>query len=229
MSSYFTLELDTKAPANPTLIINGGASLTGVQPVVVQLSSTDFGGGANDVSLMKLWGDVDPDSNPDIQVLEDESAWQNFAATLSVRLSAGNGRKHIYARLRDDVCNETVVFSDFIDLDTDAPVVSITTPVDNDKISRVSPCDTATFAWQASASFVEYQVRVVPSIGSPSVAGVVIPSTAGSSHTSGSGSFPATTPITTVIKGTDLATASPGDTPKIIKVFVRTSGGTWSA
>ncbi len=230
MAASFTLTLDTRPPANPVILIAGGAAVTGAPEVVVQLDSADYEGGMGDVVDMKIWGDVDPTTDPAIQPLEVDSDWVTFDPDLNVRLSAGDGRKHLYAKLRDDVNNATLAFTDFIDLDSTSPIVSITTPVDEAKISKVSPSNTATFSWQASNDFDRYEVRVVPSVGSPHVAGVPIPSTAGSANVSGTGSFPADTPIVTQIKGTDLQTASPGDTTKIIKVFVRdASTAVWSA
>ena len=59
--------------------------------------------------------------------------------------------------------------------------------------------------------------------------GTVIPTTAGSTNTSGSdGGYEADTNIQVTIKGTDLETASSGDGVKIVKVFVRNAAGTWS-
>lgn len=229
MPAYFVLELDTRAPANPVLLINGGAAVTGTPEVAVQLDSADYLGGAADVVEMKIWGDVDPTTDATIQTLEADSDWRAFDGELNVRLTAGDGRKHLYAKLRDDVLNVTLAFTDFIDLNSTAPIVEVTTAVDEGKISKVVGANTATFGWESSRAFDRYEVRVVPSIGSPSVAGVLIPSTAGSVNVSGTGSFPADTPITTQVKGTDLQTASPGDTEKIIKVFVRdASTAVWS-
>lgn len=224
----FTLTLDTRPPASPAVLINGGAALTGGRDVTLELTTADYQGGQHDVASMKLWGDVDPTVDPEVQTTEGASDWQVFQANYAVRLSAGTGRKTIYAKLRDDVLNVTLAFSDFIDLDLTLPVVTITTAVDQSRISKVAPKDTATFVWESSLAFQRYEVRVVPTTGSPHNAGVLIPTTAGSVHTSADGTFPAETGISTTIKGADLEAASPGDTQKIIKVFVR-SGGVWSS
>lgn len=225
--SYFHLELDTRPPATPTLLINGGAAFATVRDVQVALSSADYAGGSADVDDMLIWGDVDPAADPFVQPDEGDSQWLNFTPDYVVRLSPGDGRKRIYARLRDDVCNVTPVFTDFIDLSEGGPSVEIVTPVDRGRISKTAPCDLATFAWEASLAFDRFEVRVVPSIGSPWGAGTIIPTTSGSLNTSGTGSFLAETPIITQIRGADLEAASPGDTSKVVKVFVR-SGGVWS-
>jgi hypothetical protein len=86
----------------------------------------------------------------------------------------------------------------------------------------------ATFSWEANVAFSEYVVKVMPSTASPYFSGSPIRADFGSTNVAGSGSFPATTPITTVLKGADLNFASPGDGPKLIRVFVRDVAGRWS-
>jgi hypothetical protein len=228
MSSFFFLELDTAAPANPTLLLNGGAAVTSAQVVQVSLATPDYQGGAEDVTQMKLWGDVDPTADPNVQTAEGASDWTDFATEAVVKLSAGSGRKTLYAKLRDDVLNETLVFSDFIDLDLTAPVVSISTAVDRSRISKVPGANLAIFGWQSSHAFTHYEVRVVPNVGSPHQAGVLIPATHGSVNTSDDGSFLANTEFVTQIRGADLEAASPGNTTKLIKVYVRDGSNVWS-
>lgn len=225
----FTLILDTKPPAAPALLIEGGVAVTGRRVVTVEISSADYQAGARDVAEMKLWGDVEPGADPLVGTIEGLSVFQAYQPAYTLRLSVGAGRKTVYARLKDDVCNETVVFSDFIDLNLTVPVVTVVTPIDKSRISKIAPCDAAVFSWESSLAFDRYEVRAVPTAGSPQGAGVIIPATAGSVHTQANGSFLAETAITTVIRGTDLATAAPGDGQKIIKIFVRKAGtSVWS-
>ena len=74
-----------------------------------------------------------------------------------------------------------------------------------------------------------YKVCVVSATSATQADGVVIPTTAGSSNTSGSdGEYEADTNIQVTIKGTDLETASSGDGVKTIKVFAQNAAGTWS-
>jgi hypothetical protein len=221
----FILTLDTKPPAAPALLIEGGVAVTGRRTVTVELSSADYLAGSRDVAEMKLWGDVEVGADPLVGAGEGDSFFQTYQPAYTIRLSAGAGRKTIYARLKDDVCNATVVFSDFIDLNLTVPVVTVVTPIDRAKISKTSPCDSAVFSWESSLDFDRYEVRVVPSVGSPQGAGAIIPMTAGSVHVAGDGqTWPADTALTTTIRGTDLATASPGDGDKKIKIFVRKAG-----
>lgn len=227
--SYFYLELDTRPPANPTLLINGGAAYTGKREVQIAVGTADYQAGSRDVQMMKLWGDVDNGADALVQTTEAASAWQTFDPEYVVRLSNVSGRKTINARLKDDVCNETVTFCDFIDLDLNSPVVTVTQAIDKGRVSKTAPCDAATFGWQSSRAFVRYEIRVVPNVGSPQQAGTVIGTGHGSINVIGVGSFQASTTILSTIKGADLEVASPGDTRKVIKAFVRDSNGVWSS
>lgn len=222
MSSHFLLTLDTAPPASPALVINDGAASTGDLVATVKITSP-----SPDTREMIVWGDVDPTVDPLYDMDEADAQWQLYSPEVSLVLSSDAGPKHIYARLRDDVHNETVAFTSYIVLDTTSPVVAITTPVDRSRISLVDPFDDATFSWAANIDFQHYEVRVVPSGGSPHTAGVPLGSSHGSSNVSGNGAFVAGVPITTDINGADLQAASPGDTAKVVKVFVR-SGGVWS-
>jgi hypothetical protein len=228
MTASFNLTLDTQAPSNPALLINGGAALTGERVVWLRLTTADHLTGSNDVADMKVWGDLDPTADPAFQVAEGDAQWLPYTEQVAVMLSLGTGRKHLYARLRDDVGNPTLPFTDFIDYDPSIPVVTISTAADRGRISRVAPFDAATFVWESSVPFTAYQIRVVPTHGSPQQAGVVIPHAGGSINVQGNGEFPADTPIITTIRGDDLQAASPGDTTKIVKVFIQ-AGGVWSA
>lgn len=224
MTASFTLTLDTRAPANPSLLINDGAALTGDQVVWVRLDTTD----STDVSQMKIWGDVDPTADPAFTPVEADAQWLTYTEQVAVMLSAGDARKYLYARLRDDVGNETLPFSDFIDLNSSLPLVEILTGLDRDRISTVSPYDRATFTWQANQPVLGYQIRVVSSPGAPYQSGVAIGSAGGSTGVSSTSRVEADTPVTTTVTGADLAAASPGDAAKVIKVFVQSLSGVWS-
>lgn len=228
MTASVTLTLDTKPPANPRLEINGGATHSGHQVVQIEVSTSDHEGGARDVQQMKVWGDVDPTSAQGLAITEADASWMGYVPVMNLRLSEGDGLKTIYARLMDDVCNVTPVFTDSIVLDLSSPLVQVVGGIDRARISKVAPCAQATFSWQANVPFDRYQVRVVPSIGATHQGGTLLGTEHGSANTSGVGSFDAETPITTVIHGADLEAASPGDTRKVVKVFIRDASGRWS-
>jgi hypothetical protein len=226
MTASVTITLDTKPPASPTLLINAGSTVTGHRVVQIDASTADYEGGARDVRQMKVWGDVEPDDVFGLR--ETDSLWLPYTPTLNLRLTDGNGLKTLFARLMDDVCNTTPIFTDSITLDLSSPLIQVVTAIDRARISKVAPCAQATFAWQANVAHDRYQVRVVPTIGSSHQAGVLLGTYYGSINTTGVGSFPADTPTTVVVAGADLEAASPGDTRKVLKVFVRGLDGKWS-
>ena len=218
MASYFNLTLDTLAPEGLTLAINDGALYTTSVTVKLTVGLTDE---ATTGYQMKIWG---------IDGVAEEAAasWETYAATKSVTLAEGDGLKTVFIKVRDDVGNETGAVSDTITLNTAVPVVTVTGP-DKSRISKTAGFNQSIFNFTADVAFAEYKVCVVPANSSTQDAGTVIPTTAGSSNTSGSaGNYPAATNIQVTITGTDLETASPGDGAKIVKVFVKNEAGTWS-
>lgn len=218
MASYFNLTLDTTAPSGLTLSINDGALYATSTAVKLTVGLSDE---VTTGYQMKIWGIDGVDE-------EVSASWETFAKTKSVNLTSGDGLKTVHIKVRDDVGNETEEVSDDITLNTAVPVVTITGP-DKTKISKVEGFNKSKITFTCDVDFAEYKVCVVPQTSSTQDAGTVIPTTAGSINTSGSdGSYPKTTPIEVTITGTDLETASSGDSVKIVKVFVKTAAGIWS-
>lgn len=218
MASYFNLTLDTTAPSGLTLSINDGALYATSTAVKLTIGLSDE---VTTSYQMKIWGIDGVDE-------EASASWETFAKTKSVNLTSGDGLKTVHIKVRDDVGNETEEVSDDITLNTAVPVVTITGP-DKTKISKVEGFNKSKITFTCDVDFAEYKVCVVPQTSSTQDAGTVIPTTAGSINTSGSdGSYPKTTPIEVTITGTDLETASSGDSVKIVKVFVKTAAGIWS-
>lgn len=224
MANWFNLILDTLGPQGVTLSINSGAAYTNDQLVTLSIGCSDPD---KTGYQMKIWGNVDTAYDTNIQATEGASTWITYAASKQIKLATGDGTKTVYVKIRDDVWNESAQASDSITLDTTVPVVTITGP-DVGKVSKVASKDTAAFSFSVDQAFVEYKVKVVPSTSSLHTAGTQIPTTAGSTNMSGSGSFEASTPIASTIKGADLETASAGDGTKIIKTFVKDAAGNWS-
>lgn len=218
MASYFNLTLDTTAPSGLTLAINDGALYATSTAVTLTISVTDE---QTTGYQMKIWG-IDGVAD------EGSASWENYATSKSVNLTAGDGLKTVYIKVRDDVGNESAQVSDTITLNTSVPVVTITGP-DKSKISKVSGFNQAIINFTADVEFEEYKVCVVPQSNSTQEAGTVIGTTNGSINTSGNaGSYPASENIQVTITGADLEAASSGDGVKIIKVFVKNAAGTWS-
>ncbi len=222
MASYVTITLDTTGPASATMTIDGGAQFCTNQLVTVALSSP-----ATDELQMKIWGNVDTTYNANIQATEGASNWITYQESIQAMLSAGDGAKTLYGKIRDDVYNESAQVSDTITLDTTIPAAAIAGP-DVNKISKITGKNTAAFSFQADQDFTEYKVKVVGSTGAAHDTGTVIPTTAGSTNTSGTGTWTTASVINVTINGTDLETASSGDGAKIVKVFIKDGAGNWS-
>jgi hypothetical protein len=107
---YVTVTLDTTPPDVAVEIADGDTTtLTADVTAAVTTSATD-------VLQIKVWGDVDPAFDPNVQPLEVDAAWVSYSAVLAVRLQHGTGVRRLSVRLRDDVANESAEASDQIDL-----------------------------------------------------------------------------------------------------------------
>lgn len=221
MATNFVLTLDT-TPPDAAISINSAAPYTTSQVVTAGISSV-----AGDAFQMKVWGDVDNTNDANVQTTEGASAWITYATSKSVKLSTGDGVKTLNLKIRDDVGNTSSGVADTITLDTTAPVPTISVAASPTKISKVATFDTSTFTFTADSAIQAWKVKVVPSSGSTESAGTTIPTTAGSTATTG-GALGASTPQVVTIKGTDLETASAGDGAKTVKIFVQDLAGTWS-
>ena len=217
MASYFNLTLDTTAPSGLTVSINDDDIYTTTPVVNLAVSVSDE---VTTGYQMKIWG-VEGAAE------ENDATWENYQTAKSITLPTGDGLKTVYVKVRDSVGNETSAVSDAITLDTSVPTVTVTGP-DKAVISEVAGFDTAIINFMVDVAFKAYKVCVVSATSATQADGVVIPTTAGSSNTSGSdGEYEADTNIQVTIKGTDLETASSGDGVKTIKVFAQNAAGTW--
>jgi hypothetical protein len=226
------LSLDTTPPVAASLALLGPdgeiVTLTADQVVEAQLVCEQSP--AQLLGEYKLWGDVDLNALGSVQDTEGGSSWATYSdpPLVAVRLSNGTGVKHLYGRLRDDLHNQTPVLAAQVLFDASYPAVRVQTLPDRTRLSQQVGFRSSTFAWVSNVAFVEYAVRVVASPASGALSGSPLSTAAGSIGVAGAGTFPADTPITTTVDAADLVSASPGDGPKTIKVFVRDSAGRWS-
>lgn len=229
MAAHFTLTLDTTAPADVTVEINGGDAATASLDVTLAIATSD---GDTSGYSMKVYGDVDDDHAPaEYRASEGDAPWISFATSKGVRLAAGDGSKTVRVKVRDDVWNASGEATDAITLDTSAPVVTITSAPTRSRISKVTGRDETVFEFEVDVPFSEFTVRVVPNSGSGHTAGTEIPTAGGSANTGGDeGPYDEGTPIEVTINGVDLESADAGDGAKVVKVFARASEGAqnWS-
>lgn len=226
MASYFNLTLDTTGPADPSISLESGATYATQQLIDATISTSD---GTTTNYQMKIWGDVDTTENANIQDTEGASSWITYSTSQQVKLSATDGEKTIYLKIRDNVYNESSQASDSIILDSTLPVATVSTGPDVSTISKIAGKNVCSFSFTVDSIFDEYKVKVVASTGATHDTGTQIPTTAGSTNMSGSaGDYPASTPIDCQIYGTDLETADSGDGEKVIKVFAKDKAGNWS-
>ena len=104
----FNIYLDTTPPQNPTFIINNGGATTEEQLVTAYINHSDRTRRGYEI---KIWGDVDTTYDPAIARHEEQSDWVAFSPTYLFKLSRYNGSKRLYAKIRDDVWNETDTLS----------------------------------------------------------------------------------------------------------------------
>lgn len=224
MPANFQLVLDTTGPQGVGGKLNGDDTYTNVRGVTLAATTTDPDTTGYQI---KVWGDVDPAANANIQPLEADSSWITLTAAVAVQLSAGDGTKNVTWRLRDDVWNTSATATDQIVLDTAVPVVTISAGPDVAKVSKIAGRDTATVTWASDSDYQDYVVKVVPNGSSDHNAGTAIPTAAGSTNVGGAAGT-AAAPVTTAIHGADLEAASAGDGAKTVKVFVQDLAGNWS-
>ena len=224
MANYVNITLDTTQPSNPALLINSNDIYTTNQLVNLAIGTGD---GITTGYQMKIWGSVDTAYDTNIKTTEGTSTWITYAASKQIKLSTGDGNKTVYMKLRDDVWNESAQISDSITLNTVVPVVTIGGQ-NVTKISKVTGKNELTFSFTSDVAFTEYKVKVVTIASASHDTGTLIATTNGSSNMVGSGTFASGTPVSCVVKGSDLEVASANDGDKIIKVFVKNEAGLWS-
>lgn len=224
MPNYFTLTLDTTGPSNPTIEIESGATYATSQLVTATIGTSD----SSKVGYqMKIWGDVDTAFDTNTTASEGTAVWVTYSATKQIKLLGGDGTKTVYARIRDDVHNESAQASDTIVLNTTLPVVTITGP-DVTKVSKITGKNIASFGFSADVSFVEYKVKYVASVGATHDTGVLIGTANSSTNMGETGTWTNASVINSAINGADLELANTGDGAKIVKVFVKNAAGLWS-
>jgi len=108
-SSSATIMLDTRAPTGVGILINGGINWTNATSVVLNVAADDAvpGSGLGEIALGQDGAAWDP--------------WEPFSVLRPYNLSAGDGMKTVYIRVRDRAGNVGSFAADDILLDTVRP------------------------------------------------------------------------------------------------------------
>jgi len=98
--------IDTTAPTNLSVQINGGAVYTGNRNVTLSIN-------AEDVLAIEMMIANEPGFSG--------ADWENYSASKSWTLASGEGIRTVYIKFRDAVGNESATVSDNIEVDTTPP------------------------------------------------------------------------------------------------------------
>jgi N-acetylneuraminic acid mutarotase len=128
--------LPEAGPPTGTILINNNQSVTNSPNVTLNLSWS--GGAGTGVNRMKF-------SNDNVTW----TAWETVAATKSWTLPAGEGYKTVRVMYRDSEGNNSIVFSDYIRVDTTAPTGSIL--INNNQSVTNNANATLSLAWSDGA------------------------------------------------------------------------------
>jgi hypothetical protein len=132
--SFVVTVRDTTAPAG-TIVLNGGAAVTGTPTVTVALAFTDAVSRATELQAR-----LSTDGTT-------WTAWQAYASTATIVLPGGDGPKTVYVQVRDAAGNVGNA-SARITLSTQPPVIAVTGVTSG----SCDVCSTFTFVYKASSA-----------------------------------------------------------------------------
>jgi hypothetical protein len=214
---------DTEPPQDPTGEIDEGPVVADPNvTLVIGTSDPDTTG-----YMVKVWGDVDPAADADIQTTEGASAWKPFPgggvgvgnANVPVKVSPGNGNKTVQHKIKDPSGNETPPVDTDVELAEDAtpPVVTIDTVVPDSTITA-GLADSVEVQTTTNEAIQGGEVWVVADPGDGREGTMLIDDPA----LSGTSWDPQITEAM-------LIAAALGYGTHIVKVFVQDEAGNWSA
>lgn len=129
--------------------------------VTVVLESSDVYTGHSNVADMLVWGDIDPNFRPEVFASSMGGAnWQPFEGAVELVLSAGDGEKTVYAKLRNAAGRETEVIENVLTLASEPHVSVLWT----DERRQLAVDGVLRFGWSASHDFDEWEVVLSPSL-----------------------------------------------------------------
>ena len=233
MANYVNLELDTLGPQGVSLVVNDGEAVSTVNVARIKLSCSDPDTTGYQI---KLWGTLQAPT-------EAEAKWSSFTTSGTHAVSAANGIKTIYVKVRDDVYNESPTVSASFKLSTDKPTVK-DLYIGPAKVSLMEGKNIATGSFGYSENISAAKMMIVQDVNAThdNQTNILIPTTNGSCFEYEDGEKLSTDKMSfenkecdaifTIIyniNAKDIAAVAPGDGVKIIKVFVKSAeSGLWS-
>ncbi len=154
------------APRQVDFTIAGGQTTTRSREVNLTVSSYDFVSGANNVTDLKVWCDLQSESNRFIAPLEADADWFRFAPSIPIVLSAGAGTKTITVQVRNAAMLTTDEIERSITLLDGDPHVSIMWMSDRRTIRSSVVGRMFSAAWSCSHDFDGFEVWTVNSLSS---------------------------------------------------------------
>lgn len=216
MSGLFLYRGAASAPEGADFTIAGGQESTPSREVTLTVSSSDHVLGANNVSDVKVWGDVQPNSNPYMGTLEGDADWFRFTPSVPIVLSAGAGVKTINVKIRNAAMLSTNTITRTITLLDSTPHVSVLWKTDRRTIRSGQVGRNFSLAWSASHDYTAFEVWTVSNLLAGRNEGTLIAS--GGAGTAGS-------VVTTALDQDDFEGGN-GTGVRMGKVFIQV-GGAW--
>jgi hypothetical protein len=153
--SYQLEQADTTAPTG-TIKINNDAQYTNSTSVTLNLSATDSSSGMGTGSQMQFSNDGTNWSTPEA-----------YATTKAWTIVSGDGTKTVYVKFKDVAGNWSQAYSDTIILDTIAPQITNTTPLDKATFYITDTITVTCIVNDIDASLLEYQFLIDGAIKQP--------------------------------------------------------------
>lgn len=204
-----------------TIQIGDGSGSGSWRNVGVAVSHRDVYSGYRDITDMLIYGDVDPNCNPRVALVQADSDWMPYQAVVSLILSAGPGLKTINVILRTRA-SRTITGNVTYTLSDGLPHISI---LRQSRQAVLGVSDTQIIAWSCSHPFVSYGVYLAPASDAQIDACMLLGS---GTNVSGTGSWTAGQMIETSFTSADLqaiAAAASGVKSGIYPVW--TTGSTF--
>lgn len=159
ISTYYA-----ESPREAAISVAGGLQVVTNRLINVTLSTFDWVTGFDNVTEMKVWGDLDPNFQPERFGVNPAGAeWIPFEKVFPVVLSAGNGNKTITAEMRNASGVVSADLTNTVDLEADPHPTVLWT----DGQQLPSATGDFQFGWSSSHPWDTTVIAVAPSDDAP--------------------------------------------------------------